>query len=183
MNNFKKTLITIFIICNFMMMIRAQLHQNSPVINYIYKPITFIQNYFSLWRGWSMFAPNPLRINGFVDAKIIYQDGSQKTWTFPGPQKGTLLQRYMYGERYRKYIMDGLRLDKNSHLWPDAAKFVIRKTSKENLNKIPSKIILRRRWQDIPNWNIFFIPHKSKLSNDYNTFEFYTHEVKKYEIQ
>jgi hypothetical protein len=160
-----------------MMMLRAQLHNNSPVIEFVYKPITFMQNYLSMWRGWNMFAPNPIRVNGFVDAKITYADGSEYIWTFPRPQEGTLLERYIYGERYRKYVMDGLRLDSKSYLWPDGARFVLRKTAKRNLSKRPVSVTLRRRWKDIPNWEEEFIPHKSPPANDFNTFEFYTYEV------
>lgn len=180
MAKFKKLLVSLFIVMNFMMMIRAQLKDNSPVISFIYTPVTYIQNALSMWRGWSMFAPNPLRINGFLDAKIVYTDGSEMIWTFPRPQEGSLVQRYMYGERYRKYTMDGLRLDSKKFLWKDGARFVLRKTAKLHNGKRPEKVILRRRFKTIKNWNKKFVKHNMEIpKNEYNTYEFYTLRIKK----
>jgi hypothetical protein len=176
-----RTLITLFIISNFMMMIRAQLHENSPVINFIYKPITFLQNYLSMWRGWSMFAPNPLRINAFIDAKITFQDGEELIWDFPKPAEDNLIERYVFGERYRKYMTDGLRLDNKAFLREDAAKFVLRKIAPEHYKKKPVSVTLRRRWQDIADWNVNFIPHRTPVDKSkFNTFEFYTYKVEAY---
>jgi hypothetical protein len=176
----KLLVISIFIITNFMMMIRAQLPKNSRYINSIYTPITFIQNYLSLWRGWSMFAPDPLKINGFLDAKIIFKDGTDRIWTLPTPHKLNSIPRYLYGERFRKYNFEALRLDSKKHLWPDAAKFVLKKTKDIDKSKTPTKIILRRRWLKIPDWNTNFIKHRTKAPapNRFKTYEFYTFKVK-----
>ena len=173
----KKNLINIFIILNIMMMIRAQLNQDAPVINFIYRPVTIIQNYFSMWRGWNMFAPNPLRANNFIDATVEFTDGSKITWEFPRTNQNDLWGRYLWGERYRKYAVDGLRLDQNSHLWPDAARFVLKKIAQTHFRKIPTKVTLRRNWSNIPDWNEQFIPHKMQQNNNYQKFEFYTYEV------
>lgn len=163
---------------NLMMMLRAQLHESSPVINFVYKPVTYVQNYFSMWRGWSMFAPNPLRINAYIDAKVVFEDGSTLIWDFPRPKDDNLVDRYLFGERYRKYMTDGLRLENKRFLWEDAAKFILRKIAPTQLRKTPVSVTLRRRWEDLPHWNAKFIPHRTPVDHSkFKSFEFYTYKV------
>jgi hypothetical protein len=176
---FKKHFINTFIIMNLMMMLRAQLDSSAPLINFIYTPVTFVQNYFSMWRGWNMFAPNPLRSNNFIDAVVAFEDGSTLEWKFPRTGQDDLIGRYIWGERYRKYAVDGLRLDKNSHLWPDAARFVLKNIAKDNFRKIPTKVTLRRNWRNIDDWSNKFIAHKSIDNRPFKQYEFYTYKVAK----
>lgn len=159
------------------MMIRAQVDDTTPFAKVVLKPVTFVQNYLSLWRGWSMFAPNPLRSNSFIDAKVTFSDGTFMVWDFPRPSTSNFSEKYFYGERFRKYSVDGLRKDNNSHLWPDAAKYVLRKIAKNYYKKIPLKVTLRRRWRNIPDWNQQFITHKKQNTSKFNTYNFYTYEV------
>lgn len=176
--NFKKTLITIFIIVNMMMMIRAQLGKSSPVINFVYTPITHIQNYFSLWRGWSMFAPEPMRMNAYVDTVVTFENGSKLVYNFISLKNESLFDRYVFGERLRKYMTDGLRLDSKSYLWKDAAKFVIRKVSINHKDKKIVSVTLRRRWQPLTLWNLPLVPHRTKVNRrEFNKYEYYTYEV------
>lgn len=174
---FKKIFINTFIIMNLMMMLRAQLDSSAPLINFIYTPVTFVQNYLSMWRGWSMFAPNPLRSNTYIDAVVEFKDRTKITWEFPRSSQENLIERYLWGERYRKYAVDGLRLDKNSHLWPDAARFVLKKIAKDHFRKLPNRVTLRRNWTNIEDWKDKFIPHKTQTKQQLKRFEFYTYEV------
>lgn len=170
---FKKSLVSIFILINFLMMVRAQLPANAPVIEFAYKPITFIQDSLSMWRGWKMFSPNPLKANSYIDAQIVYNDGRQALWEFPYPSADELFKRYVWGERFRKYLSEGVRLDNNKHLWEDAAKYVLSKQS--NAQEI-SKIILSRRWSNIDDWKTGFKKHR-ELSTKFFKYDFYTYEV------
>src|SRR5438477_10643311 len=42
---------------------------------------------YLLWSGlfqsWDMFAPIPKTANTYIDAILVYPDGSRKTWTLP----------------------------------------------------------------------------------------------------
>jgi len=174
----KKITINLFIVLNLLMMARAQFDKKSPLINFVYTPITFVQNYFSMWRGWEMFAPNPLRTNQYVDAKITFKDGEKIIRDFPRPSNNSLLARYMWGERYRKYTSDALRLDSKKFLWKDAAIFVMKSIKETHPNKQPIEVKLRRRWLDIPNWNKEFILHGELPKNEYKTYEYYTLQIK-----
>lgn len=86
-----------------------------------------VRPYF-LWAGlfqsWDMFSPNPKDTNSYIEAIILYEDGSTRTWAFPRMERLSLEQR-RYRERYRKYV-ENLKEDRNAALWPDAARCVAR---------------------------------------------------------
>jgi hypothetical protein len=103
---------------------------DSPVL-----PIcrSLLRPYF-LWSGlfqsWDMFCPIPKSSNSYIEAVVIYADGTEKTWTFPRMEQLTLTQRYIK-ERYRKFG-ENLSLEQNELLWADVARYVAR------VNNIPS---------------------------------------------
>jgi hypothetical protein len=107
-----------------------------------------VRPYF-LWAGlfqsWDTFAPTPWSANSYVEATIIYRDGSRKIWSFPRMEQLSLTERY-FKERYRKFS-EGLQHDGNDALWLDVARRIAR------LNSTPSKpaktIILVQRWSFI----------------------------------
>jgi hypothetical protein len=107
-----------------------------------------VRPYF-LWAGlfqtWDMFAPRPWGSNSYVEAVVIYKDGSRQTWSLPRMEQLSLTERY-FKERYRKFS-EVLQIEENDALWPDAARRIAR------LNSTPSKpaktIILIRRWSPI----------------------------------
>jgi hypothetical protein len=86
-----------------------------------------IRPYF-LWAGlfqsWDMFSPTPRSINSYLEAIILYKDGTTKNWAFPRMEHLNLTERY-FKERYRKFA-ENLGEDSNSALWPDAARFIAR---------------------------------------------------------
>jgi hypothetical protein len=84
-----------------------------------------------LFQAWDMFAPVPKSANTYVDAILIYQDGSRATWTLPRLEELGLTQKY-FKERYRKYA-DNLQVDDNEALLPDAARYIAR------LNSTPAR--------------------------------------------
>lgn len=89
-----------------------------------------VRPYF-LWSGlfqsWDMFAPIPKTANTYVEAVVIYRDGSRKTWTLPRMEQLGLTGKY-FKERYRKFA-DNLQLDENEALLPDAARYIARLNS------------------------------------------------------
>jgi len=86
-----------------------------------------IRPYF-LWAGlfqsWDMFSPAPRSINSYIEAIVLYKDGTTKNWAFPRMDHLSLTQRY-FKERYRKFT-EVLYEDTNSALWPDVARHVAR---------------------------------------------------------
>ena len=86
-----------------------------------------IRPYF-LWAGlfqaWDMFSPQPRSINSYIEAIVLYKDGSTRNWAFPRMDHLSLTERY-FKERYRKFA-DSLGEDANAALWPDAARRIAR---------------------------------------------------------
>ena len=107
-----------------------------------------VRSYF-LWSGlfqaWDMFSPLPKSANTYVEANIIYKDGSRATWSFPRMEQLSLTNRY-FKERYRKYA-ESLASEANDALLPDAARRIAR------LNSTPSHptrtVILVQKWSRI----------------------------------
>jgi hypothetical protein len=86
-----------------------------------------VRPYF-LWAGlfqsWDMFSPTPRAINSYVEAIVLYKDGTTRNWAFPRMDHLSLTERY-FKERYRKFV-ENLGEDANSALWPDAARRIAR---------------------------------------------------------
>jgi hypothetical protein len=132
----------------------------------------FVRPYF-LWTGlfqsWDMFSPNPVSVNHYLDALIIYKDGSTEDFTFLRMQLLDFTERY-YKERYRKYE-ETLAADEHAALWPDAARYIARHHSSGPV--APQTIMLINRWS-------------SMVQRDNGTFErtpwdahvFYSYTVK-----
>ena len=107
-----------------------------------------IRPYFvwsGLFQSWDMFSPSPKAANTYVDATVIYRDGSRTTWAFPRMEQLSLTERY-FKERYRKFA-ETLTLDENDAMLADIARRVAR------LNSTPSHpvktVILIYHWSFI----------------------------------
>ena len=110
--------------------------------------VSFIRPYFvwsGLFQSWDMFAPLPTSANAYIQAFVIYKDGTIRNWKFPRMEQLGLAERY-YRERYRKYE-ENLKQDANAPLWPDAARHIARLNN--NRSNPPEIITLVRYWSDI----------------------------------
>lgn len=108
----------------------------------------FLRPYF-LWSGlfqsWDMFSPNPKSVNSYLEALVIYKDGSTENWTFPRVQLLDFTERY-YRERYRKYE-ENLVEPEHAAMWPDAARYIAR--LHRNAPAAPQTVMLIVRWSNI----------------------------------
>jgi hypothetical protein len=98
-----------------------------------------------LFQSWDMFAPNPKAVNAYLEATIIYKDGTTGFWAFPRMELLSFTERY-YRERYRKFE-ETLLDSKYSGLWPDAARHIARLNN--NRSDPPQTITLLVRWSNI----------------------------------
>jgi hypothetical protein len=137
----------------------------------------FLRPYF-VWSGvfqsWDMFSPNPKSKNVYLEAVVIYKDGSTRMWTFPRMEMLSLTER-VFQERYRKYE-EILSSNQFSDLWPDATRRIAR------LNNYgaspPRRVMLVLRWSDI-------IPREDGGYDrgPWNFDVFYSYEVKPEDLQ
>jgi hypothetical protein len=104
---------------------------------------------YLLWSGlfqaWDMFSPMPKATNTYLQAVIIYKDGSTQMWDFPRMELLTLTQKYSK-ERYRKFVE--ILLDQNNAaLRPDVARYVARLPGIREKN--PQQVWLMVKWSNI----------------------------------
>jgi hypothetical protein len=100
---------------------------------------------YLLWAGlfqsWDMFGPVPMGANTYLEATLIYKDGSRKTWTYPRMEQMSLKEK-LFKERYRKFS-DNLQRDELDDLLPDAARHIARLNSAPG-NPVKTVILTQR---------------------------------------
>jgi hypothetical protein len=133
---------------------------------------------YLLWSGlfqdWNMFSPMPKATNTYLQAVIIYKDGSTQMWDFPRMELLSLTQKYSK-ERYRKFVE--ILLDQNNAaLRPDVARYVARLPGIRE--KDPQQILLMVKWSNIlPNGDGTFT--RTALDQDV----FYRYDVQPGDLQ
>src|SRR5580704_19296817 len=98
-----------------------------------------------LFQSWDMFSPQPKATNSYMEAVVLYKDGSTTIWSFPRMEQLTLTEKYSK-ERYRKF-MESVLDEKNATLWPDVARHVARLP--EIRGGDPQKVMLVARWSNV----------------------------------
>lgn len=176
MTRLKKILISTFIVFNFMIMARVHLPIEEKFFSSMYQPVDTYLRFFSTFQDWFMFAPNPSRTNYELSAEVEFTDGTKDTWDFPRTSDLSIVGKYVYGERYRKFISEGVRKDENSYMWKDTARFALRKMGDTHFDKVPKRVHLIRHWEDVPLLSESFRTHGTKPPK-MNSYRFFTHEV------
>lgn len=117
-----------------------------------------IRPYF-LWSGlfqsWDMFAPIPKGANTYIEAIVIYKDGSRSKWTFPRMEQLGLTEK-LFKERYRKFADNLVREDADA-LLPDAARYIARMKSGPG-NQVRTVILIQKWSLIVPRADGFYVP-------------------------
>src|SRR5690349_24771326 len=99
-------------------MVRVHLPLNDSKFFYkLFRPIDTYLSAFSLYQDWMMFAPNPSRTEVYITAEVEFENGVKDTFSFPKPWEMLIGQKYVNGERLRKFVSEGVRKDQNSWMW------------------------------------------------------------------
>ncbi|MGA7622274.1 MAG: hypothetical protein WB630_23910 [Candidatus Acidiferrales bacterium] len=127
-----------------------------------------------LFQSWDMFSPVPKVTNAYVEAVVLYKDGSTSLWSFPRMDLLSATEKYSQ-ERYRKFA-EVLLDDRNSPLWPDVARYVARMP--DICAHHPQKILLVVRWSDI-------VAHDDGTftRSPWDAHVFYSYDVKPEDLQ
>jgi len=105
-----------------------------------------VLNATGLYQGdWQLFAPDPDRINSWVQARVQRADGSSWIWSTPDWQRRSQLQRFQEG-RHQK-LSDAMRLDSRRALWPYFSDYIARMAPP---GARPVRVELTRYWWDLP---------------------------------
>jgi hypothetical protein len=128
-----------------------------------------------LFQSWDMFSPQPKAGNSYLEALILYKDGSTKIWSFPRMEQLTLTEKYSK-ERYRKFV-ETLLDNKNADLWPDVARYVARLPETQAAGP-PQKVMLVAKWSDIVRQ-----PDGTFTRAPWDENVFYSYDVKPEDLQ
>jgi hypothetical protein len=120
-----------------------------PISNPLISSFRQLVRPYFIWSGlfqsWDMFSPDPKRVNSYLEAIVIYKDGSSALWSFPRMELLGSSERYAK-ERYRKFE-ENLQNDQYSGLRPDAARYIARLNNHKSSS--PKTIMLVVRWSEI----------------------------------
>ena len=117
-----------------------------------------IRPYF-LWAGlfqaWDMFAPIPRAANTYIEATLVYEDGSRKDWMFPRVEEMSLPGKF-FQERYRKFA-ENLERDDLDGLLPDAARYIARLNNRPG-NAVKTVILTQKVSFIVPRPDGAYVP-------------------------
>lgn len=175
----KKISIYTFIIVNLAIMYIDGLPDKSPLGKLFteFTPIARYQAFAMIYQPWSMFAPNPMNSNAFLQAEVLFKDGSKRAWEFPRQNLMTGLRRVLVGDRYRLYAQESLKPGEVELMWQDASKFVARLITFEEeaagtLRTIEKITFYRFSNTILPPPEAPFIPH-GQISQKYDINQVY----------
>jgi hypothetical protein len=148
-----------------------------PVVHAFKRIIRPYLLFTGLFQAWDMFAPDPTRMNGYLEATILLRNGEHRVWTEPRLFEMSYLERYQK-ERYRKFMEEHLWLDAQSDLWPDAARRLARMFNQDAHNA-PVNVQLTRHWSMIlpPG------PHGEFRSEEPSEYTYYSYDVLPEDLQ
>lgn len=141
-----RLLLTLFIAFHIVSIALWALPINASLTRLVQKRLGPYFSLIGLRQEWSLFAPDPISANSYVDAQIVLQNGDVRTWTFPRLEGLGLKERYGKA-RYRKFV-GWLYRKRYAYAWPDAARYVARQL--KNSAVPPRTVKLVRHWARIP---------------------------------
>jgi hypothetical protein len=183
----KLTAISIFVAFNLMIILTAAFPDRSELGRLILRTFGDYLDFTGLEQPWSMFAPNPMSLNSYVEVEIHFKNGSKEKWSLPRPTQMNGADKVIGGDRYRKFTQEYLMPDKNEDIWFDVARYVTR-----HVNKIEAvgqhreieKLQFYRYYNYVEGPKKQFVRHGEK-SGDYkkeSVFYFYPANKEKYEV-
>jgi hypothetical protein len=146
LEKWKLAAISVFLLFHIVVIFCWSVPLNSLLVTAVKESVRPYMHWAGLFQVWDMFSPNPLNLNTYLEAELTFRDGSTRVWKFPKMQELGYVERY-FKERYRKFGNERVRLDANSALWPDAARYIARINN--NPSNPPTVVRLVRYWSEI----------------------------------
>lgn len=120
-----------------------------------------------VWQYWDMFAPDPSRWDGYVDAEVTYQSGEKRIYAYPRMKKLGIVEKY-FKERYRKFL-ERAHLEQYQYLWPTFAQRIALEATTDPANPVVA-VTLRRHWRMVQ-------PPEKPQPTEYSRYDYFTHVV------
>ncbi|KHD87071.1 MAG: hypothetical protein OM95_16560 [Bdellovibrio sp. ArHS] len=172
-----KALILTFFFVNVGIMWADGFPDRSALGGAFIKSIERYQALAMLYQPWSMFAPNPMNTNAYVEADITFEDGSTTIWKMPRPSIINGARKILTADRYRIVGQETLLPNQNDLVWFDISKYVLREiaqTEAKGAGRVVSKIVFSRFSNQVPPLEKgIFIPHGNKSTEFLKESVFY----------
>jgi hypothetical protein len=167
-----RDVISLFILFHLVAFAAWTVPVNAPLLDKFKNLIRPYMLWSGLFQAWNMFAPDPLRVNSYLEAEITLTNGEVLVWREPRMEKLNPVAQY-FKERYRKYMNEHLRLGAETQLLPDAARHLARMYNTDQANP-PVRVRLIRFWSDVlpPG------PRGEYNSSPWTHYSFFTYDVK-----
>ena len=130
-------------------------------------PLKYYLQCTGLWQYWDMFAPDPMKVDVYLDANVTYRDGSKSVYRYPRMADLNLWDRYQ-GERYRKFF-ERINGDNLGFLWGPVAARIAKQVNNNGSNP-PTEVQLVRHWRAIS-------PPGQPQSEEYKSAVFFTSQI------
>ena len=119
---------------------------NASLTAFLHRSIGPYFSLIGLSQEWSLFAPDPISSNSYVDAQVVLGNGESRTWNFPHLETLGFRGRYSKA-RYRKFT-GWLFREHYAYAWPDTARYIARQF--QSSPDPPRTVTLVHRWVRIP---------------------------------
>jgi hypothetical protein len=173
----KKFAVASFVFVNVSMIVLGSLPDRSTLCRKFMNLLQPYQNLFGLSQAWNMFSPNPSSKNSYVEAEIIFTDNSVEHWTLPRPTQMDWKEKFLGGERFRKFTQEHLLSRKRNGLLRDLGRFAagdIEAIESQGRHREISEIKFFEYWSLVPKPEKQFIPH-GQLTQNYTKSALYTY--------
>ncbi|KYG65426.1 hypothetical protein AZI87_12885 [Bdellovibrio bacteriovorus] len=125
-NVFIKAVVLTFFFVNVGIMVADGLPDRSALGTKFIQTVERYQAFGMLYQPWSMFAPNPMNTNAYVEADIKFTDGTTTVWKMPRPSIISGARKVLTADRYRIVGQETLLPNENELVWFDISKYVLR---------------------------------------------------------
>lgn len=147
--SFRRLLPTLFIAFHTVLIALWVFPVNSSFTDFLRRCIGPYFSLVGLNQEWSLFAPDPIEANSYVDAQVVFENGDVRNWSFPRLETLQFKDRYRKA-RYRKFT--GWLYRRNfRYAWKDAARYVAAQF--KGAEAPPRTVKLIRHWARIPPMN------------------------------
>ncbi len=133
--------------------------KNSPMVYYA-GPTGF-------WQFWDMFSPNPASVDLYLEADVLYQDGTKKRFKFPRIYTMSIPAKYVK-ERYRKFY-ENANQDDQAFIRPSVAQRIALESTSDPKN-LPVQVSLIRFFDVVE-------PPGKPWNPAYSEVRYFTHQV------
>jgi hypothetical protein len=120
--------------------------EGRQAIRRVFAPLLYP---LGLFQGdWKLFAPEPDRVNTWIEARVTFSNGQTTVWTSPDWRNLSWHEELLRG-RHAKW-WDVLRRDEFKVLWPSFALHVAGEVPRPSPDATPVEVALVRHWWDVP---------------------------------